>query len=160
MTTSPTPLTDRIAALPDEQAITGLTLVPQGHFIDPFTQDEQQPISAKRSANPRSPTRFNPTRLPVTVILPARRSVISADTDSATAGLVEHAISVAPTTQRDPILILGVGALVLMAFHADIDLQRKPDKGWTFRFRSKALTDATIGKLLSQLLGNFIHPGK
>ena len=47
---------------------------------------------------------------------------------------------------------------MLLAFRADIDLHREPGKGWTFRFRTKPLTDATIGKLLSQLLGNFLDP--
>jgi hypothetical protein len=60
-------------------------------------------------------------------------------------------------TQRDPVktlsLTLGVGALVLMAFDADIDVRLQRIGGWTLEFRSKSVTDANIGKLLSQLLG-------
>jgi hypothetical protein len=40
-----------------------------------------------------------------------------------------------------------------MAFHADIDVRLQRIGGWTLEFRSKSVTDANIGKLLSQLLG-------
>ncbi len=46
-----------------------------------------------------------------------------------------------------------------MAFHADINLERDPEKGWSFHFKTKPLKDSTVGKLLGQLLGNFLAPG-
>ena len=68
-------------------------------------------------------------------------------------------MQVAPRADRDPTLLLATGALVLLAFRADIDLAHEPGKGWKFRFRTKGLSDSTIGKLLGQLLGNFLNPG-
>jgi hypothetical protein len=54
--------------------------------------------------------------------------------------------------------VFGVGGLVLMAFHADINLAHDPGKGWTFHFKTKPLPDTVIGKLLGQLLGSHL-PG-
>ena len=82
-----------------------------------------------------------------------------AETGDATRGLIDHAMGIAPRADRDPTLLLATGALVLLAFRADIDLAHEPGKGWKFRFRTKGLSDSTIGKLLGQLLGNFLNPG-
>ena len=57
-------------------------------------------------------------------------------------------------------LMLGSGGVGVVAFRADIDLAKNPGKGWKFRFKTKGLNDSTIGKLLSQLLGNFLNPGQ
>ena len=56
--------------------------------------------------------------------------------------------------------VLLVGPLVLMAFHADIEIAKDPGKGWKFRFNTTGLKESTIGKLLGQLLGNFLNPSQ
>ena len=56
--------------------------------------------------------------------------------------------------------MLLIGALVLMAFHADIEVAKDPGKGWKFRFKTTGLKESTIGKLLGQLMGNFLTPGQ
>jgi hypothetical protein len=49
--------------------------------------------------------------------------------------------------------LLLVGSLVLFAFHADIKLERDPDKGWSFHLKTKPLSGTAIAKALAQLLG-------
>jgi hypothetical protein len=74
--------------------------------------------------------------------------------DEAAAGLVELALALFPreTEKFDPTM-LAVGALVLFVFRADINLAHDPGKGWTFKFRTKGLSESTKGKLLGQLMG-------
>jgi hypothetical protein len=72
-----------------------------------------------------------------------------------TKDLIQHAITrTAAPAQRDPVT-LAVGALVLYAFRAEINLHRDPAKGWSFQLRTKPISDTTLGRLLSQLLGVF-----
>lgn len=54
----------------------------------------------------------------------------------------------------DPLLMVGVGALVLLA----IDLARDPRKGRRFRFTARGLSDSTIGTLLGERLGTLLTP--
>jgi hypothetical protein len=160
--TNPAPLTDRIATLPDEQAVTALRLVlqRQGLTVDPHTQQEEQAHLREALAQPEVTDQIQPAAGVTDGDLARTALHHLADTDDTTRGQVEHAMTIAPRAERDPLLMFGVGALVLLAFRADIDLGHEPGKGWKFRFRTKGLNDSTIGKLLSQLLGNFLNPGK
>jgi hypothetical protein len=68
-----------------------------------------------------------------------------ADTDQTTRGLIGHALTIALRPERFDPATLVIGGLVLLAFHADITLAHDPHKGWTFHFRTKALSQATTG---------------
>lgn len=158
--TSPFLLIDRIAALPDEQAIIARALVleRQGRAIDTFTQSTQQAHLCEAISRPEITDHIQPDPSATGGDLARTALGHLADSEPTTVPLVEDAISLAPMTQRDdPVktlgLTLGVGALVLLAFHADIDVRLQRIGGWTLEFRSKSVTDANIGKLLSQLLG-------
>ncbi len=154
------PITDRVAALSDEQAVTTLALVleRQGLTVDPFSQAEEEAHLREALAQPEITDSVEPT--PGATRDELARTALSylAEGDDAAHGLIDHAMQIAPRADRDPTLLLAT-ALVLLAFRADIDLAHEPGKGWTFRFRTKGLSDSTIGKLLSQLLGNFLNPG-
>jgi hypothetical protein len=159
--TSPVPLSDRIAALPDEQAVTALALVlqRQGLTVDQHTQQEEQAHLREALAQPEITEQIQPAREASNGELARTALIHLAGSNESTRELIEQAMTIAPRAERDPLLMFGVGALVLLAFRADIDLAHEPGKGWRFRFRTKGLNDSTIGKLLSQLLGNFLNPG-
>jgi hypothetical protein len=149
----------QIADLPDEQAVAVLRLVLErrGLTVDPFTAGEQQAHLQEALAQPEITEQVAPTaasdgdlaRTALTHLL---------DTDATVAADVERAVALTgqDTQTRDPLLLVGVGALVLLAFRADIDIAHDPGKGWRFRFRTKGLSDSTVGKLLGELLGNLL----
>lgn len=155
-----TALRDRIAGLDDEHAITTLAhvLARLGYQPNPFSQTQHDQHLRDALTQPDITT---------TITLPASdgdlaRTALThlATTDPAGAALIDHALNIAPSAERDPTLLLGVGALVLFAFRADIDLTRDPRKGWSFHFHTTGLSDTAIGKLLGQLLGNYLNPGE
>jgi hypothetical protein len=160
--TRPVPLSDRIDALPDEQAVTALAMVlqRQGVTVDPLTQQAEQAHLREALAQPEVTDQIQPAPGVTDGDLARTALIHLADSNESTRELIEHAMTIAPRAERDPLLVFGVGALVLLAFRADIDLAHEPGKGWKFRFRTKGLNDSTIGKLLSQLLGNFLNPGQ
>lgn len=153
------PMIDRVAALPDDQAVAMLQLVLErrGLTVDPFTVDEQQAQLQEALAQPEITEQVTPTaatdgdlaRTALTHLL---------DTDTTAEPDIERAIAITaePSRTKDPLLLVGVGALVLLAFRADIDIARDPEKGWRFRFKTKGLSDSTIGELLGGLLGNLL----
>ena len=157
----PTALPERIADLDDEQAITVLAAVAtrRGYHPDPTTAGQQDQHLREALTQPEITTTLTPT--PTSQGDLARTALTHlATTDPDTATLVDRALQLPTSGERDPVLLFGIGALVLYAFHTDIDLRRDPDKGWSFHFHTTALSDSTIGKLLGQLLGSYLGPDK
>jgi hypothetical protein len=153
----PAELTSQIAALADGRAITALRLVleRQGQPVDPIdlrdTQDHLE--QALHQPGLRQLAEPDPAATPGALARTALNHL--AATDQASRDLVAHAITrAAPPAQRDPVT-LAVGALVLYAFRAEITLHRDPAQGWTFQLHTKPISDTTLGRLLSQLLGAF-----
>jgi hypothetical protein len=147
-------LHDDIANLSDDRAISALALALQrrGQTVDPFAAPDTETNLREALHQPdvAGSVSVDPDATPGAL---ARTALLHlADQDDA---LVARAISIGPHAERFDPITLSVGALVLMAFHADINLERDPDKGWTFHFRTKPLNDSTIGKLLGQLFGVF-----
>ena len=161
--TNPSQLTQRITALPDHDALTALVMVlrHQRAPLDPFSQHQQQARLRQALTQPEITTAV-PAVTDATQGDLARAALTHlADTDQATRELISHALGIAhhdPDTQRDPLLLLGAGALVLWVFRADIELTHQPGKGWTFHFKTHGLSDSTITKLLGQLLGTYLTP--
>ena len=161
--TNPSALTQRITALPDPEALAALVLVlrQQGAPLDAFNQHEHQARLRQALTQPEITTTV-PAAPDATNGDLARTALTHlADTDQATRELITHAIAIAPhdtNTQRDPLLLLGAGALVLWVFRADIELTHHTGKGWTFHFKTRGLSDSTIAKLLGQLLGAYLKP--
>lgn len=158
---TPDSIVDRLAALPDGQAVAVLQLVLERHglTVDPFTADEQHDRLTEALAQPEITQQVTPTAASDGDL--ARTALAHLlDTDPTVATDVDRAIAVAaePGRTRDPLVMVGVGALVLLAFRADIDIAHDPGKGWRFRFKTKGLSNSTIGKLLGELLGNLLPP--
>jgi hypothetical protein len=152
-----TTLEHQIAGLPDDQAIAALALVLErtGRPVDPFSarDDETHLREALDQPDLSTPVAPDPNATPGALARTALRHL--AEHDEA---LVARAITIPPGSTRFDPATLAVGALVLMAFHADINLERDPQQGWKFHFRTKPLNDNTIGRLLGQLLGVFTEP--
>lgn len=152
---------DRVTALSDDQAVAVLATVldRRGLVVDPFAQEEQRAHLEEALSQPEIATQVEPEPGATSGDLARTALTHLIKTDPEVAALVDQAIGLASRMERDPTLIFAIGALVLMAFHADIELAKDPGKGWKFRFKTKGLSDSTIGKLLGQLMGNFLHPG-
>ena len=150
-------LQDQITGLPDDQAITALALVleRQGHAVDAFTAQDTERRLREALDQPDVSTTVVPDPETTPGALARTALLHLAGQDEPT---VARAIMITPGTTRFDPVTLAVGALVLMAFHADINLERDPETGWKFHFRTKPLSDATIGKLLGQMLGVFTQP--
>jgi hypothetical protein len=71
---------------------------------------------------------------------------------------VEHALDRPETVgARDPITLVIVG-LVVLALRPKIDIERDPEKGWKFGFKTEPLKDSAMAKVLGKLL-SVISPG-
>jgi hypothetical protein len=152
-----TTLAQQIDALPDEHAINALALAleRQGHAIDPFSAQRTQAHAREALAQPEITSTTAPDADATPAALARTALHHLADHDEA---LIARAITITPDTSRFDPATLAIGSLVLMAFHADINLERDPQQGWKFHFRTKPISDATIGKLLGQLLGVLTNP--
>ena len=152
-------LADQVAALSDEEAVAALALVleRQGQKVDPFAWQQDEPKLRQALTQPDLTQVATPE--PAASQGEVARTALAylAEQDD-TRGLVERAIAVRPRADRFDPATLAVGALVLMAFHAEIKLERDPAKGWSFRFHTRPLKDSTIGKLLGQLMGVYQNP--
>jgi hypothetical protein len=157
--TNRAPTADRVAALPDDQATTTLLLVlrRQGMTVDPFTQAEREAHLREALNQPEITQAIQPEQGTTRGDL-ARTALTHLAQHNDTRKLIDHALDITPSPDRDPTLLLATGALVLLAFRADIDLAHEPGQGWKFRFHTKGLSDSVIAKLLSQLLGHFLNP--
>jgi hypothetical protein len=147
-------LDQRIARLGDEQSIGALALVleQQGRRVDPFAFREAEGHLREALARPD----LQEIATPQSDAQPGEiaRTVLAhlAEKDD-TRALVEHAITIPSRADRFDPATLAIGALVLFAFHAEIELSHDPGKGWRFRFKTKPLKDSTIAKALGQLIG-------
>ena len=162
----------RVAGLSDERAVAVLALVldRQQLMPDPFSQEQDQQQLEAALGQPDIVVELAGETETIMVIEPvagatdgdlARTALTHlAESDPATAALVEQAMDLDPAEGSRDFGVLVVGALVLMAFHADIEVAKDPDKGWKFRFKTTGLKESTIGKLLGQLMGNFLSPTK
>jgi hypothetical protein len=52
--------------------------------------------------------------------------------------------------------LFTLGALVLLAMHADVELRKESRKGWYFHFKIKPLPSAAIGKVLRLLYTKYL----
>jgi hypothetical protein len=75
------------------------------------------------------------------------------------APVIDHAITLTtnspePGTRIEP-LTTAVGALVILALQTDVQLERTTTGKWRFKVHKKAMSDNTLGKLLTQLIGSY-----
>ena len=155
-------IVDRFAELPDPQAVAVLQLVLErrGLTVDPSTVDEQNDHLREALAQPEILGGVQPDERATEGDLARTALTHLLHEDTAAEADIERAIALTADAgqARDPLLMLGVGALVLLAFRADIDIARDPEKGWMIRFKTRGLSDSTIGKLLGELVGHLLPP--
>jgi hypothetical protein len=161
--TNPVDVSQRITALSDKDAVATLALVlrRQGAALDPFSQQEQQTRLREALGQPEITNGVQTAADATDGDLARTALTYLADSDDTTSELVNQAIGIAQRdsdSERDPVLLFGVGALALWVFRADIELSHETGKGWKFRFKTKGLSDSTIAKLLGQLLGAYLKP--
>ena len=157
MNADPAALASQIAALDDGRAITALRLVleRQGQPVNPIDLRDAQDHLQQALHQPGIRQLADPDPAATPGALARTALTHLAATGQATGDLIQQALTRAtPPAQRDPVT-LAVGALVLYAFRAEITLHRDPAQGWTFALHTKPMSDTTLGRLLSQLLGTF-----
>lgn len=159
---TPDPIVDRVAELPDPQAVRVLQLVLErrGLTVDPFTALDQNRQLEEALAQPEILDEIVPDARATEGDLARTALIHLLHEDPTTESDIDRAIGITAdgAETRDPLVMVGVGALVLLAFRADIDIARDPEKGWKFRFKTRGLSDSTIGKLLGELLGHLMPP--
>jgi hypothetical protein len=160
---NPVDVSRRIVALPDKDAVATLALVlrRQGAPLDPFSQQQQQTRMRQALGQPEITNNVQAAADATDGDLARTALTHLADSDDTTSELINHAIGITQhdtDAQRDPVLLFGVGVLVLWVFRADVDLAHETGKGWKFRFKTKGLSDSTIAKLLGQLVGAYLKP--
>jgi hypothetical protein len=62
--------------------------------------------------------------------------------------------------ERFDIATLALGALVLAALQTEIKLERDTQGKWTFRLQKKAVSDSTLGKVITTFIGYLTNSGK
>jgi hypothetical protein len=73
--------------------------------------------------------------------------------DQAWAADIARAMELPSARERFDPATLAVGALVLFAFHAEVELRKDPSKGWYFHFHTKPLRDSAVSSILAKLFG-------
>lgn len=158
MNNSYTELAGQIASLDDARAIAVLQLVlqRQGQPVDPIEMRDTQTHLEQALRQPGILQLVEPDPAATPGALARTALGHLAAQDQADADIIQHAITrpVVSGQRFDPIS-LAVGALVLYAFRTEISLHRDPKEGWTFRLHTKPISDTTLGRLLSQLLGTY-----
>ena len=153
---------DAIATLPDGQAIATLQLVleRQGYAADAAELRASQAhlVEALGQPDAHDLAEADPSATEGAL---ARTALAHLAADPGARELVERAITITASDpdrsqERFEPITLAVGALVLLAFRTDLSLQHDPGKGWTFKLRTKPLSDSAVGKILSQLFGAYL----
>jgi hypothetical protein len=152
-----TSLHDQIAALSDDEAkrVLALALDGIGRPVDAFAARDAERHLREALAQPDVAAQAAPDPSATAGGLTREALRHLADENEA---IVARALTMTHERTRFDPATLAVGALVLFAFRSEIELERDPERGWTFRFKTKPLGDETVGKLLGQLMGVFTSP--
>lgn len=167
-----------IDVLTDPQAIRALALLADhnGVQLDPAQLRELDQRLREATDDPELTSYTTPGSVPVASASPDGASSDAASPDGAVsdgelaratlahlASTPEHAenvrraVSIAATdTSRflDP-ATLAIGGLVLVALQTEIELTRTSTGRWRLRIHKTAISDSTLGKVLSALVGRF-----
>lgn len=74
---------------------------------------------------------------------------------------IDEAITYATgPAERFDIVSIAFGALVLAALQTEIKLERNTQGKWSFRLQKKAVSDSTLGKVITVFIGHFTNVNK
>ena len=62
--------------------------------------------------------------------------------------------------ERFDMATLALGALVLATLQTEIKLERNTQGKWSFRLQKKAVSDSTLGKVITTFIGHFTNINK
>jgi hypothetical protein len=84
-----------------------------------------------------------------------------AESHPGTIDAIDEAITYATgPAERFDIAAIALGALVLAALQTEIELKRDKQGKWSFRLQKKAVSDSTLGKVITAFIGHFTNIGK
>jgi hypothetical protein len=153
---------DAIDQLSDEAALGTLALVLRraGLAPDPFAPESPEDQLRQALSRPDLPPLDAPPGLPPTDGDIARATLhYLAERDEHFRTTIQEIAArggvPAERVTRDAGLFT-LGALVLLAMHADVELRKEPRKGWYFHFKIKPLPNGTIGKVLRLLYTKYL----
>jgi hypothetical protein len=153
---------DAIDQLSDEAALGTLALVlrREGLTPDPFAPEPPEEQLRQALRQPDLPPLGPPPGPPPTDGEVARATLhYLAERNEHFRTAIEHIAAHGGGPAEIPTRDAGLftlGALVLLAMHADVELRKEPRKGWYFHFKIKPLPDATVGKVLRLLYSKFL----
>jgi hypothetical protein len=81
-----------------------------------------------------------------------------AATGQVSQGLIAQAAAIEPGPGERELVTFAVGALVLLAFRTELQLDHDPGQGWKIKVRTRPLSDSAVGKILGQLFGAYLKP--
>jgi hypothetical protein len=153
---------DTLDQLSDEAALGTLTVILRraGLAPDPFGPEPPEEQLRQAFRQPDLPPLGPSPGLPPTDGQIARATLhYVAERDKHFRTAIEHIAAQGGIPTEIPTRDAGLftlGALVLLAMHADVELRKEPRKGWYFHFKIKPLPDATIGKVLRLLYTKYL----
>lgn len=158
-------LSDQIVRLGDAAALATLELVLRnaGLAPEPFAEEHHADQLCEALGQPDLPPLAAPSAEAPTDGNIARATLLYlAERDEAFRESMHPITAQAPEQGVPPTREVGtftLAALVLLAFHADIELRKQPGKGWYFHFKVKPLPESAVGKVLGMLYEKFIGRG-
>jgi hypothetical protein len=149
-----------IAGLDDAQAVRVLRLVldRQGLMVDAAELRADQDHLAEALPGAQAEGLAEPQEGATAGDLARTALAYLAATGQVTPALIEQAAAIEPGPGERELVTFAVGALVLLAFRTDLQLERDPGHGWKIRVRTRPLSDSAVGKILGQLFGTYLKP--
>ena len=154
-------LHDTIDQLSDEAALNtlGVVLRRAGLSPDPFAQEAPEEQLRQALTQPDLPSLDAvPVDHPTDGDIARATLHYLADRDEHFRTSIQH-IAARGVPAEIPIRDVGLftlGALVLLAMHADVEIRKESRKGWYFHFKIKPLPGAAIGKVLRLLYTKYL----
>jgi ferric-dicitrate binding protein FerR (iron transport regulator) len=149
-----------IAGLDDARAIQALALVldRQGVLTDAadLRAEQQHLAEALPAAQAQGLAEPDPAATPGDLARTALAYL--AATGQVSPGLIAQAAAIEPGPGERELVTLAVGALVLLAFRTELQLDHDPGHGWKIKVRTRPLSDSAVGKILGQLFGAYLKP--
>jgi hypothetical protein len=147
-------LAERVRGLEDRDALEALALIAQRHGLPTDAASIRGVEDHVREALRQPDLAAETTGAPLGEGEVARAALLELARGDEGREEVERAIVLSESSEErfEPVT-LAIGALVLFAFHADIELRKDPGSGWHFHFKATGLRESTMGKLLGQLAG-------
>jgi len=149
-------IAEQIDGLADADAVGVLALVleRQGLLVDAQSATTVEPRVREALGQPEVAELVGSAPDPVTAGEVARATLRHlAETNPAAAEDIARAITIGARQERFEPFSMLIGTLVVLALRTEVELERKPDEGWHFRFRVKPVKSSALAGILAKLSG-------